>query len=276
MDFSGCHFEYSGVSSREFGLIFANANTSRFISLMGVTESNYVFNKRNNKRYFIGENFENSPIQFDAEVTTDDDRILSKQERRVIEQWLFRKPGYNKLYMDMTDDTLSESFETVSGVTKRLYLMCRFSNPEKLEDGTGIRGYKFTVECDSCMAWQEPIIASYQLEHDSETSNSVIVVNVDTDIQDYTYPQITIDAGSTGGKIIISNNTDDASRLTSFVDVPVSSQIIMNGCVNYISGQNFERFSDRNFVRLLNGDNYISVIGDVSNITFEWNNRRYL
>ena len=178
--------------------------------------------------------------------------------------------------MDILDDVHAETFELIDGVQKRLYLNCRFINPEKIEDGAGIRGYKFTVECDSLMAWQDTITSTYPLSHDSESSNSVITVKTDSDLNDYIYPKVTITIGSSGGDITISNNTDNESRLTSFEGLTSNIELIMDGEFNYVSGQNFEKFSDRNFIRLLDGENKINVVGDITSITFEWNNRRYL
>ena len=50
----------------------------------------------------------------------------------------------------------------------------------------------------------------------------------------------------------------------------------MNGNLNYISGDNYVKFYDRNFVRFIPGINNIGVIGAVDKIKFEWENRRYL
>jgi len=278
MNLSGCHFEYCGVSSRKYNLVFAHANTSEFKQIVGNITSNFVFNKKNKQKHFIGESYEDSPIQFDAEIVRwgCNNEVIHTQERREIEKWLFHKSGYNKLYVDLADDTFAETVELVDGYQKRLYLNCRFINPEKIEDGTGLRGYKFTVECDSCMAWQDVVISEHSLANTSANSTSIISVNVDTDIRDYTYPKVIITIGNAGGDILIANHSDNDNRNTSFVSTYANSEIIMDGNTNYISGQNFDRFKDRNFIRLLDGENRLSVTGNISKIRFEWNNRRYL
>lgn len=278
MNLSGSHFEYCGVSSRKYNLVFARANTSEFTQAVGNITSNFIFNKKTKQKHYIGENFEDSPIQFDAEIMKwgCKDEVIHTQERRDIEKWLFHRPGYNKLYVDLADDTFAETVELVDGYQKRLYMNCRFINPEKIEDGAGLRGYKFTVECDSCMAWQDAVISEHSLAHTSANSTSIISVNVDTDIRDYTYPKVTMLIGNIGGDIAVINHSDSDERITSFVHVYPNSEIIMDGNMNYISGQNFDRFKNRNFVRLLDGENRFSVTGNVSKIKFEWNNRRYL
>lgn len=273
MDLSGSYFEYNGTSSRKYGLIFAHVETEEFNKLSGEVESSVVFNKRGKKNYFIGESFEDSPLKFEAEIVTDNDEVINVFMRREIEKWLFHQRDYCKLYTDMDCDTYGESYELVNGVQKRLYLNCRFVNPEKIESGSGLIGYRFTIECDSCMAWQDPVTYEYSLSGD----NSTITVNVDTDLKDYVYPKVSIQTGSSGGDIQIINSTDDNTRATSFVDLNSNITITMRGDgINYISGDYYQKFSNKNFIRLLDGDNKLIVTGDVAHLTFEFQNRRYL
>lgn len=277
MDFSGSHFIYNGISSRKYGLIFANANTERVLSIIGNVESVTVYNKIGKRNYFVGESFEGSSLVFDAEIITDNDSTIDLPVRRSVEQWLFHQPAYRKLYIDAADDCDGETYEMVNGIQKQLYLNCRFVNPEKIEYGSGVIGYKFTVECDSCMAWQDPVTYSFDFDHQSASSSSIITVDVDSDLNDYVYPKVIIQIGDIGGSVTINNNSDNASRLTSFVELPPYATIIMNGSgINYISGDHYQRFSDKNFIRLINGENKLAVIGDVSSLNIEFQNRRYL
>lgn len=271
----GCHFEYAGVSSRKYGLIFANVETSRLTSLSGEAEAISIYNKRDKKNYFIGESFEKAALSFDLEVVTETDSPIEYTVRREIENWLFYRSDYCKLYIDIADDWELESFEYIDGAQKRLYLNCRFVNPRKLEYMDGVIGYRFTVECDSSMAWQDSITQTSTLN--TSASVSYVTVNVDTDIADYTYPKVVITMGSSGGDITIINQTDDSTRFTSFVDIPANSQITMNGDgINYISGNYYMKFSDMNFIRLRRGENTFSIIGNVKRISFTWQNRRYI
>ena len=100
---------------------------------------------------------------------------------------------------------------------------------------------------------------------------------MDSDLNDYVYPKVTIQIGDVGGDIIISNNTDDASRLTSFVSLTPNVTVVMRGDgINYISGDNYMKFKDKNFIRLLDGENQIAIVGDVVGLSFEFQNRRFL
>lgn len=273
-DIYGSHFEYGNVSSRIHNLIIATLNTDRMIKLSGDISGSTIFNKIGSKRYLIGDDMTDSPLSFDVEFITDNDSIIPQIERRTIEKWLFNRSNYKRLYFDRVDDCLHEMSEYVDGAEKRLYLNCRFINPEKIENECGVVGYKATLEADSNMFWQDAVVKSF--ERDPQVANSTYDVDVDTDCDDYIYPKVTFTLGDTGGEVIIFNASDDNTRLTKFVGLSANATIIMNGDTNYISGQNYQKFSTRNFIRLLDGTNSISVVGDVASISFEFQNRRNL
>lgn len=273
MVFDECHFHYGTFDSKDYGLIFAHVDTSEFTQLMGELDSSYVFNRRTKSRFIIADNWEDSPLSYDAEIVSEDTSPLSKENRRIIEKALFNIPDFRKLYVDTDDDIYDETQETIDGQLKRLYLNCRFVNPSKIENDCGqVVGYNFTIECDSSMAWQDAIEKTFSIT----SPNEIVSVDIDTDVGGYTYPEVTITVGQTGGDIIIVNTTDDPARLTKFVNISPNITLTLKGELNYISGQNYAKFANQNFVRLLDGNNSISVTGDVTSIKFKWNNRRFL
>lgn len=275
MDLYGCHFEYAGLSSRMYGLIFATVNSPKNLALSGQAEAVSFYNKKEKKKYHLGDVFDNAAMTFEAEIVSRN--VIGRVDQRCIEKWLFHQANYCRLYIDMDDDHYGENFEIVNGEEKRLYLNCRFVNPEKIEGDGGLVGYHFTVECDSHMAWQDSVLYEYEINHNSTSSNSIVTVNVDSDVVDYIYPKVTIQLGSVGGDICISNNSDEATRLTSFVSLSPYISLVMRGDgINYISGDNYTKFKDKNFIRLLDGENKIAIIGDISKISFEFQNRRFL
>lgn len=277
MELSGSYFIYSGISSRTYGLVFANGTTTRTTRLSGSIESMTVHNNKEHRNYYIGEAFDESALLFDIEVITDDDRVLDVAECREIEKWLFRKHGYRKLYIDSDCDFVGETYELIDGELKQLYLNCRFVNPEKIESRGGTVGFKFTVECDSSMAWQDPITCTFSFSDHNSGSDNIVSVNVDTDLQDYVYPKVRITVGGEGGDIAITNESDDETRITSFVGLSPNIVLTMRGYdSNYISGDNYKKFASRNFIRLLDGVNNIAILGDIAEIEFEFQNQRYI
>ena len=271
-DIYGSHFEFAGVSSRQWGLIFVNLNTSRMVKLCGAKEGVSVFSRSAKKKYLIDDDYSNSPVSFDVEITTDADQCLDPWDRRKIEKWLFNSRDYRKLYIDMIDDRSGETYEYVDGVCKRNYLNCRFVNPERIEGNGGVIGYKATLEADSNMFWQDPVIKEFILSGDSDTST--ITVYVDTDLNEFIYPRVTLNIGNSGGDIVIVNHSDDSARSTRFIDMSPLSSVTMKGEINYVSGQYYLKFADRNFIRLLDGKNTFTIIGDVVSIEFEYSARR--
>lgn len=271
----GAHFEYSGTSSRRYGLIIANVETERLNQISGTTQSITLFNKSTMKRYLIDDDYSDSPITIEVEIITDHQKIIDPYEKRTIERWLFNQTRYQKFYIDMADDSTGESFEYKDGVYKKLYLNCRFVNPVRLEYNGGIVGYKATLEADSNMWYQDKTTEIFTLNHEAANSNSMINVVVDTDSKYFTYPKVTITTGSLGGDIIISNYSDDSTRTTRFNELSANTSVILNGETNYISGQNFEKFYKQNFPRLLDGTNHIYITGNVKTIKFEFCNRRF-
>lgn len=273
-DIYGSHFEYASKSSREYGLIIANIETNRLTQTCGEITGVTIFNKVSKRNYLIDDDFSDFPLSFDIEIIQENQTPISYSDRRKIAKWLFNKHSYRKLYIDMADDFSNESYEVVDWEVKRNYLNCRFINPEKIENDSGVIGYKATIECDSGMFWQDATIKEFSLDNDGSESSSIVTVNVDSDIDDYIYPIVTITLGNSGGNITIANNSDNDSRLTQFVNMSPLSTIIMKGEINYISGNYYEKFQNRNFIRLLDGDNNISILGDVATIKFEFQNRR--
>ena len=275
-DIYGSHFEYGGVDSRMYDLVFANINTNRWTKLCGESEPVTIYSKRAQKNYLIDDDHSKSPVSLDAEITTESGRCLETAEQRQVEKWLFSKHGYRKLYFDTADDYNAETYEFVDGQLLRNYLNCRFINPEKVEGNGGVCGYKFQVICDSNMFWQDAVTKTFVVNNGAADVSTIITVPVDTDFQEYIYPKVKITMGGVGGDITVVNNSDDSTRMTKFIGLSPYASVIMKGELNYLSGQYYEKFADRNFIRLLDGENKLMVLGDIDSIEFEFSSRRLM
>lgn len=266
------HFEYGNFISRTYDLVFAHVDTSVFTPSAGTLTSNTLFNKRNNLRYVIKDDYSDSPISAAVEIVVCNGSPIPKEDRRKVEKALFNRHEYVKLYIDIMDDIMGDTYEFIDGIEKRLYFNCRFLNPERIENGEGlVVGYRCTMECDSGFLTQDAISRTF-----SVSPPETIVLKIDDDTKDYVYPKVTIQVGSSGGDITVRNTTDDNTRFTSFVGLTANTQLILDGRINYVSGQNYSKFAHQNFIRLLDGNNSINVTGNVTSIKFEWNNRRFL
>ena len=269
------HFQYGSGNSQMYGLIIAHAETSHENRASGSIETVNIFSKREKRNLFAKDDYSDSPISFDVELLSDSDEPLTQEAQRAIQKWLFYQQGYWPLYLDSFDDLDDENQELVDGVLKGAYLNCRFTNPEKVYGNGGVFGYKATLEADSPLAWQDANDLTVTLTGGAG-ANAAFTLTIDTDLKDYTYPKVTITTGNTGGNITIANNSDSATRLTGFTGLSPNTSIVMSEKIGMVSGQNYSKFSNKNFIRLLDGNNQFSVIGDVVSIRFEWQNRRYL
>lgn len=275
-DIYGSYFEFGGVSSVSYDLIIANVETERFESLYGQIQGNFFFNKKVQKNYLINDDYSSSPLSFDIEIVRNDAASIPADKQREIEKWLFNRPVFKKLYPSTAEGCEDDMVETIDGVEKRLYLNCRLINPEKIEYGSGVMGYRCTLEADTGMMYQDEITKTINLTNNSASSTSTFTVDVDTDQIGYVYPEVTIRMGASGGTVILTNNTDDSARITKFEDLGSSAIVTLKGEINYVSGQYYEKFTGKNFVRMLDGTNGFTVIGDVSSITMKYQNRRGL
>lgn len=273
-DIYGSHFEFGGLSSRAYDLVFVNINTSRWTQLFGTSEGVTIYNKSANKAYVIGDDHTQSPVVIEAEIATKSCRCLDITEQRQIEKWLFGHRNYRKLYFDAADDPDSAMYEVIDGKVYRNYLNCRLLCPERIEGNGGICGYKFQIVCDSNMFWQDAHTHSFSVNNGAQDVSTIITVPVDTDFLEYIYPKVTISMGHVGGDVTIVNNTDDSTRLTRLVGISPYAKVIMKGELNYVSGQYYEKLATRNFIRLLDGDNKFMILGDVDSIEFEYSARR--
>lgn len=269
MIFDECHFEYGGYNSNENNLVFAHLDTSPDNRMSGDVTGRYIFNSKGARRYLTGVSYSDSAFSTEVEIVSPCATPIPIEELRGIQKNLFYRRGYRKLYLDPNDAP-----STISSDGHRLFLNCVLLNPSKIEDGMGrVVGFKCTLEADSMMFWRDPVVKSINL---SGSSTKTATVSMDTDLDDYVYPKVTIQIGDAGGDIIISNNHDDSSRLTKFVGLSPLTKIIMKGDINYVSGQNYQKFVERNFIRMLDGDNTFTIIGDVTSIEFEYSERRAL
>lgn len=275
-DIYGAHFTYNGVSSRTFGLLFANVTSERVTSLNGSIKGLFIFDKRSKNRYLVNNDYSESPLSYEIDIVTDNQQALTKSQCRTVEKWLFNKSSFYKLYIDQEDDCDDYTTETVDGVVKRLFLKCRFVNPSRIEGYNGVIGYHTTIETDTGYWWQDGIVKTFETNLTTASSYKTLSVVTDTDIDDYIYPKITMTIGAVGGTVIITNRTDDVERETKFINLPADSTVVIDSRINYIGNNLYNLFSNRNFPRLLDGTNSVRIKGNVLSATFEYSNQRFL
>lgn len=114
---------------------------------------------------------------------------------------------------------------------------------------------------------------------DSTTND--VRINVNTDLDGYTYPVITIYTGSTGGEIEIVNLSEKVfpylmnSYRHFIIDTEPNSEYVIDSTVSSYSplGVQIKRGE---FPRLLDGENKLFFGGNLKYAKIEWSNRRFL
>lgn len=260
-------------------MIFVSTEGDEFLNLCNSPAANTIFNRQSNKASIIGNDYVEANLSFDIAVMNEDGMPYSSSEQRKIERWLFTQSDYCKLYINRYDDP--DSYEVTDSGRLGTYLNCRFTNPSKIISGAGVVGYKFTIECDSSTAWQDPTIKIITAAEINSAGDDGIVIGVNSDYSGYTYPKVDVKI-TDGNEISICNTTDDSNRVTIFKlldgdnDNALKGDLIINSNTNFISGDNYKRFVGQNFPRLLNGENRFKITGNIEKITFTWVNRRFL
>ena len=309
MNFSGKHFEFAGVSSSDplgdgsVSLIFAHIDTEMNKQPFGYPEYSSVYSDRAGRRGLTGANRSESCLEFEQEIVSEKGGIpLSKL--RQIEQWLFGREGFAKLYIAEAEED-AEDVQYISGAKKRLYLNCMLTEPEILTYAEGKVGWKVKVICDAPWAWQDDVSYAYSKTSQQATADASLNVLVDSDTSSYIYPneviiQMNMLSSSVTRTVRLYNTSDEASRITEFrLPGNISNIYILNNGTVVNSRSNginlLPYMTQRNFPRLasyytqnaigLSGENAIEirtatattgVTSKVLTVAYSFNNRRFL
>lgn len=264
----GNRFVYDGINSSRYNLLILRIDTEGLTSAEGTVEYSSSFFPAQNKRYITGVSRENAPLEFEVEIIGEEG--YCSLHERAIKKWLFNSPSFKKLYIDPEDD---KEAEYVSSTIKRQYLECVFSNPQKIEYAEGTVGWRCTCMCSSTMAIQEKIEVAVN------SFGSDIILDVDTDIQDYVYPYLVITCGNAKSNITITNKSDN-NRAMQIKDATAKAVLYADCAVGTITNDSgaeyYNKLVDQKFLRLLPGENTLSVTGTVSSIKISWNNARWM
>ena len=267
------NFEYDGINSKKYGLFFGHIDTERLKQICGNLEYNQVFYPSLNRQEIHGVNKDEFPLSFDLEIISAEP--ISYRSAKEIKKWLFNSPVYKKLYASRIKD---KTIEKINGEEKRRYVECVFANPEAMFYADGLHGWKCTCILSSGWAFQDEIKIEYSFaEPNTETE---IIIPVDSDNGDYIYPSFTMKADNSSAKMNIQlKNKSDNSRIMEMDGVPASTVISVLSDIGVITdnaSQSLYKFlKAQKFLRLVNGDNIISVKG-ITSLTIRYQNVRYI
>lgn len=142
----------------------------------------------------------------------------------------------------------------------------------------GLHGWKCTCTLSSGWAFQDEIKLTYTF--DDTTVETEITIPVDSDNNDYIYPSFTMVADNSSAKMNIQlKNKSDNSRVMEIDGIPASTVISVLSDIGTIKDDTdqslYSFLKDQKFLRLVNGDNIISVKG-IESLTIRYQNVRYI
>lgn len=142
----------------------------------------------------------------------------------------------------------------------------------------GLHGWKCTCTLSSGWAFQDEIEITYSF--DDPTIETEIIIPVDSDNNDYIYPSFTMVANNNSAQMNIQlKNKSDNNRVMEVDEVPANTVISVLSDIGVITDDTSQSLygflKDQKFLRLVNGDNVISVKG-ITSLTIRYQNVRYI
>lgn len=194
MSFWAREFAFDGISSSMYDLVITSeglggssheSSDSGNNDIQLYTESIY----RRPVEYLYG--VQQTPVlEFTATVTSPS--MLTSVDAELVQSWLFGQMNYKKLQIMQND-------------MQDVYFNCFLTQPKILRSGNFIRGFDFTVHCDSPWAWTFPKTISLTNNFNGNTfafhnqSNSAY----------YLYPKL---------DILLTGGTDKGVKITNITD----------------------------------------------------------
>jgi phage-related protein len=254
MRFYASSFQYNGVPSEKYGLEISELGGDGESSSSASNQME-VYDRRIYRRatpFFYGLS-PSENLSFDISINSLGEDI-DTEKSKIIQAWLFSQRTYKKLFIIQPDMTNS-------------YYNCFFNNPEIVQVGSAIRGYKATVVCDSPYGWKYP--KTLTNNYTGVTVDSTFTFyNSSDDKGAYLYPSLVLTMNTTGGTITITNESD-SFRVTSFTGLSASEVITIDSSLQILtSSTGLNRMSNFNkkFLRLVPGVNNIRVQGNIQKL----------
>ena len=251
MKFNGNSFIYNGVPSELYDLRIITLDTSGKSDDESGIESTLSVDAlyRKSMVNYYGRSHN---IQLSFPMTVGSFTPISMDDLSLIKGWLLGSSTFVPLQIVQDD---------LSGI----YYNAIITKATDTHVGNFAYAMNLTVVCDAPWAWEseKTLSKNYVLDTTNDTFN---FFNASVD-QDYLYPTIQFTLNGIGTTFAITNNTDNG-RVFSFSGL-LANEIITANCYDKIltSSTGLYRLStcNKQWFRLLQGDNSISILGSISN-----------
>lgn len=239
------HFIFNGICSEEYNLIcgFVGGNSDNFFSAGCQTDLQTESNYNGSVHYIISNKY-SEPISFNLELVQKDGKRLSREEVRSIITWLCNPIDYMPL---LIKDTFYENI---------IYYV-KFTNPEELSVN-GINGIRVKCNCKHPYGFTKLIKKKYTMNN----STTTFTVPVNSDENDYTYPEFLKITFNSNCDLFTLNNSIDISHSQLEIKNVKQGEIFTFYCQDkFIEGTSndiLNRFNKK-WPRFLNGKNKFTV-----------------
>jgi len=253
---SGYSFIFDGIASDAFGLSIAYLNDFDWKQASGGSNS-LTTDQLTRSAAAILLNVEQSPVlKFNIDIVSENK--LDMQELITIKNWLFGSKEYKKLQI------VSDGFAGT-------YFNCFLMPENDFMFATGFHGISCSVECDSPYVMEFSKKKVYTYTGESSTQR---FFNVTADLQEIK-PKITFKMNGAGN---FSITNQSYNNLLFAWDSLLDEETITCDCMTGIitSSTQLRRFFNFNktFLKLKNGVNTLLFTGNISELTFEYQNRK--
>lgn len=256
MGFYGLDFTWKGVPSETYNLYISEPGGSGEASSSGGSGIELITQQifKKSKPYFFG--VTQSPVlTFDLSISSPDE--ISSISSQLIERWLFGNLKYEKLEIIQPDMTT-------------VYFNCLLTDPQKIMSGNIIKGYSFTVICDSPFGWE--FEKTKTINYATNPNILPLIFDNLSDDNYYLFPTLIITFDSFGGNLSIVNSSDN-NRTFTLTGLLAGEVITINNYLQTIESSTGNRKLsnfNKKWMRFLPGRNNLLVTGDIAQIQIKY------
>jgi hypothetical protein len=257
MAFYANSITYAGIPSEFFNLYLGGFNDSGDSSTATSSDIVPLTQKLFRRPVPIFWGSEQTPVlQFPMSLYSPEE--ITAPNFSKISQWLFGQMNCQELRICQPD--MMETF-----------FRCFLTAPQIVRTGNIITGTTFTVTCDSPWGYLQPVTLEYDYSaNDGYIISDDIVLFNNTANNFYTYPtELIITANIFGGNISIINSSDNDREFSmslsanEIVTINCDTQVITSDVTTYP----IANLTNKKFLRLLPGYNYLTLLGNISNLS---------
>ena len=256
MAFYGKGFMFNSIPGETYGLYLTNFDTGMINSPAGSDiEIFEVTPYRRSKPYYLG--VQQTPIlEFPVVFTTPE--FLDGPTRSAAKRWLF-------------GSTQQKAFQVMECDISDVVFTGHLVNAQDIYAGNLCRGFSATMRCNAPWGFTFPQTTTKNYTSGGIESETFNLYN-SSDDSDYLYPSMTFTMNGIGTSFTLVNNTD-ASRSFAFTDISALEVMTVDNDRQIVSSSTgltrLGKFN-KNWLRLLPGNNSLTLTGGITQLTLTY------